>query len=674
MGWFPLHSHSAFSFKDAISKPEQIAERIVECGFTGSASTDHGNVASVPSIVKTFGETCVCGQAKLAHDDNGKGACVKKGSSCKEFKKASLKAIAGCEFYLCEQHSTVKDKTNAKLAHLCVLAKGQQGWKNLIKAVSESNRLENFYHKPRLSLDQLGSFAKGELIAFSGHMGSELANICFAEPKLAYNTTTYDDARKLVHNNWKSRVCNLIAKYQKLFGRENFFVEIQLIDSSNLPSSLVVAKILRHCAKLTGTPKIATADSHYPRRVDAADQRIVLCAGLQTTLKEVYRKLDDDEEVGLSAFFKSNSFHIPSCEEMHELHKDEPDELANTLKIAELCQTPSIASPPMLPAFDCPDGKTPDEYVRKLCVSGWEEKIAKQIAPEKHPEYQQRLETELHVINEFGLSSYFLIKWDMLRYAREVLKARTGKGRGSAAGSFVAYLLHITRVDPIRFGLLFERFINAGRMSKDRVSLPDIDSDFPKGIRDLVFEYLCEKYGHDRVCQMGTFEKLKGCNSLKAVLRAHERVSFEEMNRITKYIPDDAAISDELQEMMEETGQSSIILWALENNAEDLKEWCWLNEEGELEGPLAIDFAQAIRLEGTKNGMGKHASGVLISSEPLAEVFPMVADKSSDRMITGIDMRDVELMGGVKFDLLALRTLNAIQDAEHVIRTGSLPE
>lgn len=203
-----------------------------------------------------------------------------------------------------------------------------------------------------------------------------------------------------------------------------------------------------------------------------------------------------------------------------------------------------------------------------------------------------------------------------------------------------------------------------------KASLPDIDSDFPARSRDDIIAYAEKKYGPDRVCQMATFSRMQGRGALKDVLRAHERCNYEQMNQITAPIPDEAAISDELQEMLEAGEEPSIIRWALENVPDQLREWCWLNDDGELDGPLALDFAQAIRLEGTKRSQGKHASGVIISAVPLADVVPMVHDKSTGKMMVGVDMRDAEEMGLVKFDILGVAVLDKLQDAEQIVRTG----
>jgi DNA polymerase-3 subunit alpha len=636
--WFPLHMHSHFSLLDGLSKPEQIVGRLTECGYGGAALTDHGVVGGVPGFLKAAG-------------------------------KKKLKGIAGCEFYLCGRDATDRSVENGRLSHLCVLAKGPAGWKNLMKASSASYRPEHFYRKPRLDLERLAAFGKGEFVTFSGHMGSDLANVCFEEPRSAYGCRTYEEARGLVRKDWEAAVTAAVRKYQALFGKDNFYLEIQLVDQKNLPAAVVVARILRHVGRKLGVPRVATADSHYCRQEDAFDQRVLLCSAMDTTMKEVQRKLDAQEDVGLGAFFRSNNYHIPSPEEMKELHGDCPDELAASLEIAARCEPVSIGGKPLLPHFKVPGGKGADDYLYELCERGWHK-----VPKGKQEEYRRRLdEVEFPVIRSTDgfLADYFLIKQDIIRFARETLKTKTGLGRGSAAGCLASYLTGITRLDPIRFDLSWERFYNAGRNAPGRISLPDIDSDFLVKSREHVIQHARDTYGADRVCQMATFSRMQGRGALKDVLRAHERCTFEEMNRITEHVPDEAAIADHLQEMLAETGEASIIQWALENRADELRPWAHLDENNFLQGPLALDFAQAIRLEGTKRNMGKHASGVVICSEPLDEICPMVYDKSSGEMMTGVDMKDAEDLGLVKVDILGLRTLDCIQDSESIIRTGA---
>lgn len=310
--------------------------------------------------------------------------------------------------------------------------------------------------------------------------------------------------------------------------------------------------------------------------------------------------------------------------------------------------------------------------MRQLCEKGWTKKIARKIPPTRHPAYRERLEKELRILGEVELESYFLIVADIVRFAREELKALVGEGRGSGAGCFSGYLLNITGVDPIEHQLLFERFFNRGRYNpaEGLANLPDYDCDFPVKSREAIIDYIRKKYGADRVCQMATFSRMQGRGAIKDVLRVHERCSFDEMNLITQHIPDEAAIADELQNMAEAGEEPSIIRWALEHNKSELSEWCYFDDDGELQGPLALDFAQAIRLEGTKRSQGKHASGVVICSEPLADIAPMLFDKTSGQPIVGLDMRDAEKMGLVKFDILGTVVLDKLQDAVSLIRTG----
>lgn len=228
----------------------------------------------------------------------------------------------------------------------------------------------------------------------------------------------------------------------------------------------------------------------------------------------------------------------------------------------------------------------------------------------------------------------------------------------SSAGCLVSYLIGITGIDPIPYNLIFERFYNVGRSSKDRVSLPDIDIDVPINKRDNIIEYIKNKYGEKKVAQMLTFNTMKGRGALKEVLRVYGNISFDEMNNITKFIPDEAKIADELQEMKEETGESSIIRWALENSSEKLKEWCFLNENNQLEGPLAKRFEQAIRLEGTKSNQSKHAAGIVISKDNLEDLCPMIYDNKNNQTIAGMEMNDLEYLGLIKFDVLGLAFLD----------------
>jgi len=289
-------------------------------------------------------------------------------------------------------------------------------------------------------------------------------------------------------------------------------------------------------------------------------------------------------------------------------------------------------------------------------------------------EYGERFEKEFKVLNDFGLSDYFLIVHDIINYARGDGQL-TGAGRGSAAGSLVLYLLGVTALDPLEYDLLFERFMNAGRGAG---TMPDVDMDFERGSRPKIIQYIKNKYGSDKVAHMVTFGRLQGRGSLKEVMRVHNACSFEEMNKITEHIPGESEISDQLQAMKEADkaaggdGEASIIECALEHNSAELKPWAYYNDADVIEGSFANIFAQAIRLEGTKITQGKHPSGVIISNDPLAEICPMVYDKTDDEMIVGFDFNDAEHIGLVKFDILAVNLLDKIHGVFNLLRNGKL--
>lgn len=631
----PLHVHSHFSLLDGLSKPKAIAERCSELEFNSCAITDHGNLAGTVDFI----------------------------SAC---KKKDVKPILGCELYISRYDATMQTPANRQCAHLVVLSKNAEGWKRLISITSHSNKRENYYYKPRLSLGQLADFADGNLISFSGHMGSQLANVVFKEDKLniAFNTKDYSVAEKCVRPDAASRVEKVALLHQDIFGKGNFFLEVQLIDQNNLPAAKIVSDILRSVSKKTGIPCVATCDAHYPSRADAIDQRVLLCSSLETTLPSINDRLKRNAEVELGSFFRSKNYHIPSYEDMERIHTEE--ELKNTILISDMCEEYNILREPMLPQFNTPDGMTSDDYLCHLCQDGWDK-----LLDNPGPEYKDRLEKELHVFMDAGLSGYFLIVQDIVNYGK-TQGWLMGPGRGSAAGCLVSYLIGITSIDPIPAGLIFERFYNAGRNAPGRVSLPDIDVDVPTEKRQEIIDYIKDKYGHDKVAQMITFQRMQGRGAMKDVLRAHEACTFEEMNRLTKFIPDEAEIADQLQIMREETGEASIIQWALENNSTQLSEWAYLDDNGNMQGKFARYFEQAIRLEGTKSHQSKHAAGIVIASEPLHEVAPMVLDTKTGDLVAGYEMGALEKTGHVKFDILGVRMLDKIMGVQELLMTGRI--
>jgi DNA polymerase-3 subunit alpha len=614
----PLHVHSHYSLLDGLSKPQQIADRCVQLGVSACAITDHGSISGAVQFYQAL-------------------------------KSKKIKPILGCEIYISDDDSSIKSKENSNLSHFILLAKNYKGWKQLINIVSESNNKDNFYHKPRLDFNKLSKFIDGNILGFCGHLGSSLAD-------LLSKSADIDTTGK-----------NFIAKMKDIFGADNFFLETQLMDQIATPLQKEITEHIRRLSKNTNTKIICTPDAHYCSKEDAIDQRILLCNNLKTTLIDINKKILNNEDIPMGCFFRSDNFHILSPEEMRDLHTQE--EIENTNYVNSLCEEYDILHKPLLPAFKCPNGANPDEYLRQLCRNGWKEKIESNIPKDDHQAYVNRIKYELEVLQGAGLSSYFLIVQDIVNYVRSN-KWLPGPGRGSAAGCLVSYLIGITSIDPIKHDLLFERFYNAGRNTADRISMPDIDVDVPINKRENIIEYIKQKYGHGKVSQMITFNTMKGRGALKEVLRVYGNISFDEMNKITKFIPDEAKIADELQEMKEDTGEASIIRWALENNGDKLKEWCSIGDDGTLTGPLAKRFEQAIRLEGTKSNQSKHAAGVVISSEDLSSVCPMIYDSKNKQSIAGMEMQDLESIGVIKFDILGIAMLDKIMTISDILKNG----
>lgn len=613
----PLHVHTHYSLLDGLSKPEQIANRCKKLNFQSCAITDHGTISGNVDFYKTM-------------------------------KKSGIKPILGCELYITKDASN-KSKENKSLSHLVVLCKNYQGWQDLIKLVSLSNASEYFYHKPRLDMGLIkGALNNNQnLICISGHPGSTLAN------------EIYDFQTNDLINGWQDKAKEHVCELQDVFGADNFYIEIQLMDIDN-EDQQNIGKNLRKFAIDNNIQRVATIDAHYCEMSDAVDQRVLLCSSLKTTLPEISQKIVNNEKVPLSTFFTSERYYILSSEEMSEIHDKE--ELDNTLKIDQQCEEYDILLS-QLPDFACPDNQTPIEYIRQLCRDGWKQKIQNKIPKEQHQIYIDRVKKEFDVLESANLASYFLIVRDIVNYVRSK-NCLPGPGRGSAAGCLVSYLIGITAIDPIRYDLIFERFYNAGRNTEKNISMPDIDVDVPIEHREDIINYIKSKYGHDKVSQMITFNTLKGRGALKEVLRVYGNISFQEMNKITKNIPDEAKIADELQEMKDENGEASIIRWALENNANKLKEWCYLDDNNELQGPLSKRFEQAIRLEGSKYNQSKHAAGIAIANNKLSSICPMLWDTKTKQNIAGFEMSDLESIGVIKFDILGIALLDKIMYAK----------
>ena len=619
----PLHVHTHYSLLDGLSKPECIAKRCKELNMKSCAITDHGTISGNIDFYKTM-------------------------------KENGIKPILGCELYICKDEATKKDNDNKSLSHLVILAKNYHGWKDLIKLVSVSNNKDYFYYKPRLDINVIKKTLNKSknLICISGHPGSTLCN------------EIYSFENESLIENWEQHAEEHVSELQKVFGKTNVFIEIQLMDTDN-EHQQTVGKALRQFAKDRKINRVATIDAHYCEMSDSVDQRVLLCSSLKTTLPEISQKIINNEKVPLSSFFTSDKYYILSPKEMEEIH--DSVELKNTIKIDNLCEDYDILISPTLPNFECPASQSPIEYIRELCREGWRNKIQNKIPKEQHQTYVDRVKKEFDVLEEANLASYFLIVRDIVNYVKSK-NCLPGPGRGSAAGCLVSYLIGITSIDPIKYDLIFERFYNTGRNTKDHISMPDIDVDVPIEYREEIINYIKDKYGYDKVSQMITFNTLKGRGALKEVLRVHGNISFEEMNRITKSIPDEAKIADELQEMKSEEGGASIIRWALENNSSQLKDWCFIGDDNQLYGPLAKRFEQAMRLEGSKYNQSKHAAGIAIANTTLNNICPMIWDSKTEQNIAGFEMSDLESIGVIKFDILGIALLDKIMHARSTLK------
>jgi len=403
--------------------------------------------------------------------------------------------------------------------------------------------------------------------------------------------------------------------------------------------------------------------SYYVEKVDAELHRILLCSKAKTTLPAVSRS---SEKAGEDiAFFESNHFFVKDkIASMELLIEDPKPEIFK--EIYEKVENYNILNRPMLPRFDIPAKyKNEGDYLRHLAREGWMKLLDDKINSEEQRKiYGDRFNKEFDVFGKADLFGYFLIVWDILNWCREQGWI-VGPGRGSAAGCLISYLMGITLIDSIEYDLLFERFYNEGRNTEDHISLPDIDMDVPGAKRDEIISYLKQKYGKDNVSQMITFSRLQGRSALKEVLRVNEACGFGEMNEMTRYIPNEADISDQLALMDEE--DRSIIRWALINNSNDLRDWCYVDDNGNLKGDYAMYFQQAIDIEGTFKSQGKHAAGIVISKDPLHKVCPMVNQKNGEEKVAGLEMNDLEALGHVKFDLLGLNLLDKLMFIKELV-------
>lgn len=422
-----LHNHSHYSLLDGMPSPTKIVQRAKEIGSPAIAITDHGNVAAMVEFHKAA-------------------------------KKYNIKPIQGIELYICKYDPSIKTNENKHHNHLTILAKNQDGIKDLMSLVSATNRPDWFYRKPRIDLLNLSNFAKnGNLICLSGCLIGELSESLFAEFKAAClfgaDSSRLEDCRKLLKPNWKDVGIEIIEKYIKVFGKENFFLEIQ---SEGMVIQDVVVGCLREIAKNTGIKSVSTLDAHYARPEDVEDHRILLYSQLRTTAEqqENIRKSGGD----VMGFFYLDTFYIFTYEEMCQKYSKQ--EIETTLEVADMIEPYSLGRPPCLPKYHL-ENKTSDQYIKELCIESAKIKF-KDFDKKKKQKYWERLQRELSVIEDAKLADYFLIVWDVCKFV-DANNAPRGKGRGSGAGSLVNYLLNVTQIDPLEYGLYFERFFNPSR-------------------------------------------------------------------------------------------------------------------------------------------------------------------------------------------------------------------
>lgn len=511
-------------------------------------------------------------------------------------KKEGIKPIIGCEVYTAPRGMKDKDPNFDKSqGHLILLAKDTTGYQNLIKLVSAAY-VQGFYYKPRVDIDEIKKHSEG-IIALSACLAGDVSQ--------ALMNRNYDKAK------------NIALKYKEIFGEENYYLEIQ---DHNLPEQKEVNRELIRLSKEIGVGLVATNDVHYVRKEDSKIHDILMCIQMGKTVNDPARMR-----------FGSDEFYLKSREEMEEIFPEVQEALDNTSKIAQMCNVEFDFNTIHLPQYDVPDGYTPQEYLRMLCFKGLKERYKK-----PSQEILDRLEYELGVIEKMGYVEYFLITWDFINFAREN-SIMVGPGRGSAAGSIVSYTLYITDIDPIKYSLLFERFLNP-----ERVSMPDIDIDFCYERREEVIDYVKRKYGEDHVAQIITF----GTMGAKAAIRDVGRVldvSYNKVDNIAKEIPFALGMT---------------IDKALDTNLNLRK----LYEE-DSETKEIIDVSR--KIEGMLRHASTHAAGVVISKKPIDEYVPLY--KHQDAITTQFTMTTLEELGLLKMDFLGLRTLTVIRDALDLI-------
>ncbi|RMF98003.1 MAG: DNA polymerase III subunit alpha [Candidatus Schekmanbacteria bacterium] len=584
-----LHNHTQYSLLDGAIKPREMAKYALSMNMPAVAITDHGNMYGA----MTFYRIC---------------------------KEEGIKPIIGCEVYVAPESRFKKSsgKSDIKYYHLILLAKNIDGYHNLIKLVS-AGFIEGFYYKPRIDDEILKKYSEG-LIGMSACLQGEI-------PYYLLNERHKEAEEKLLFFN-------------DIFGKDNFYVEIQ---DNGLAEQERANKLLIELAKKHSIPIVATNDCHYLKKEHANAHEALLCVGTKSTLNDEKRFR-----------FETGEFYFKSPEEMKSAFDFCPEAIENTLAIAEKCNIEFDFSKTYLPTYTPPKGMTLKKYLEKLAYDGLAkrlEKILSNIDDErerknKERQYYDRLKMELDIIEKQGFEGYFLIVWDFINYAKEN-EIPVGPGRGSAAGSLVAYVLGITEIDPIRYKLFFERFLNP-----ERKSMPDIDVDFCQEKREQVIDYVRKKYGEENVGLIITFGSMKA----RAVIRDVGRVMglpLSEVDMIAKLIPNSVGMT--LDKALELEPRLNVLI----EEKKEIKEL----------------FETAKVLEGLSRQEGIHAAGVVVSPEPLVNFIPITIssenkdDPKAQKVITTqYPMEDVPLTGLLKFDFLGLKTLTVIDKTLKLIK------
>ncbi|MDD6485157.1 MAG: DNA polymerase III subunit alpha [Clostridiales bacterium] len=515
----------------------------------------------------------------------------------RECRANGIHPVIGCEVYMAPRtrFDKVHDIDN-KTSHLILLAKNNTGYKNLIALVS-AGHIEGFYYKPRIDFDLLKEHSEG-IIALSACIAGEVPKRLLADD--------YEGAKKAA------------KRYIDILGKENYYIEIQ--DHGLSEQKRIIPGLIKLAEEL-GVGLAATNDAHYIRKEDAKYQDVLMCIQMEKTVDDPNRMKFETEE-----------FYIKSEEEMRELFKYVPEAVENTQKIADMCDVTLDWGSRHLPSFDVPGGKNPAEYLRSLCESGLKKRYG-----DKGGELKERLDYELGVIGSMGFVDYFLIVWDFIRFARSQ-NVMVGPGRGSAAGSLVAYCLEITSIDPIKYNLIFERFLNP-----DRVSMPDIDIDFAPEGRQKIIDYVVEKYGEGQVAQIVTFGTMKAKLAIRDVGRVLN-IPYAEVDTVAKLVPND------LKMTIERALELSSELKTMYDTDPKIKE--------------LLDTSMA--LEGLPRHASTHAAGVVITQRPIVEYLPLTLNK--ENFVTTQFTKDtVESLGLLKMDFLGLRNLTVIANAIKII-------